>query len=82
MPIEYDVKQDAFYKEGVEDERKRMEEERKRMEDERKRIEEEKQREKKIFISKLIKSEKFTFQEIADLTDSELSLVEKISQNN
>lgn len=30
MPIEYDVKEDAFYKVGVADERKRMEEERQR----------------------------------------------------
>ena len=31
MPIEYDIKQDAFYQEGVEDERKRMEQEKKNL---------------------------------------------------
>lgn len=50
MPIEYDVKQDAFYKEGVADERKRMEVD------------------KKNLIINLIKINKLTFQEIAEIT--------------
>ena len=66
MPIEYDIKQDAFYQEGVEDERKRMEEE--------------KEGEKKNLIIRLIESKKLSHEEIADLTKSDLSYVLKLSK--
>jgi len=66
MPIEYDIKQDAFYQEGVEDERKRMEQE--------------KEGEKKNLIIRLIESKKLSHEEIADLTKSDLSYVLKLSK--
>jgi len=70
MPIEYDVKEDAFYKEGVEDGR----------EQERRRVEEEKKMVKRDLIIRLIKSRKHTNEEIADLTNSELSYVVELSE--
>ncbi len=77
MPIEYDIKEDAFYKEGVEDERKRMEDEMCRVQEERRRVEEK----KKSSVIKLIKSEKHTFQEIAEIMDVKLSDIIKIAKN-
>jgi len=65
MPIEYDIKQDAFYQEGVE---YGKEEERKLMEEE-----------KKNLIVKLIKSKKHTNQEIADIMDVKLSYIVELS---
>lgn len=70
MPIEYDVKEDAFYKEGVEDGK----------EVERRRIEEEKKMEKKNLIIKLIKSEKHSLHEIAEIMDVKVSYVQEISE--